>query len=76
MEWMYSSNILNLGTRWRTVLNFTPRQLFLRETHLRCLFNKRLGWPQSRSGRCGEEKSCHAENQTQAFQLVVRLYTD
>jgi hypothetical protein len=28
--WMYSSTILYLGTRWRCVISFTPRQLYPR----------------------------------------------
>jgi hypothetical protein len=47
----------DLGTRWRRVVNFTPRPLYPRErapgTHL----DRRLGGPQSRSGRGGEEKN-------------------
>jgi len=38
--------ILNLGTRWRWVVNFTPRQLYFREIS-RYLLNKRLGCPPS-----------------------------
>jgi hypothetical protein len=28
-EWMYSSTILDLGTRWRCVVSFTPQPLYL-----------------------------------------------
>jgi hypothetical protein len=39
--------------------------------------NRRLGGPQSRSGRCGEEKNLAlAVNQTPAIQPVSRRYTD
>jgi hypothetical protein len=27
-EWMYSSTILDLGTRWRSVVSFTPQPLY------------------------------------------------
>jgi hypothetical protein len=30
-EWRYNSTFLNIGTRWRWVVNFTPQPLYLRE---------------------------------------------
>jgi hypothetical protein len=48
-EWRYSSTILDLGTR-RTGC-FTPG-----ENAPRYPLDRRLGGPQSRSGRCGEQK--------------------
>jgi hypothetical protein len=39
--------------------------------------DRKLGGAQSRSGRCGEDKSLVATgNRTQAFQPVARHYTD
>jgi hypothetical protein len=55
-EWRYSSNFLDLGTRWRRVVSFTPLPLYPRGKRLRYPLDRRLGRPQSRSGRCGEEK--------------------
>jgi hypothetical protein len=49
------SFILNLGTGCRTVVNFTRRKLYRRETRLN-LLAMRLGGPQNRSGQFGEEK--------------------
>jgi hypothetical protein len=46
---MYRSRILALGTSWRWVVSFTPRPLYPRG-------ERRLGGPQNRSGRRGEEK--------------------
>jgi hypothetical protein len=46
-EWRYSYTILDLVTRWRWVVSFTPRYSL----------DRRLGGPQSRSGRCGEVKN-------------------
>jgi hypothetical protein len=46
--------ILNLGTRWRWVFNLSPRP-FYPEKESRYPSNRRLGGPQSRSGRFGEE---------------------
>jgi hypothetical protein len=71
------SLILNIGIRWASVVNFTPRPL----THWkgrRCRLNRRLGEPQSRSGRFGEDKSASAGIRTpdsQARVLVTVLTT-
>jgi hypothetical protein len=51
-EWRCSSTILDLGTRWRWVVSLTPRPLYPRYP-----LDRRLGGPQSRSGRSGEEKN-------------------
>jgi len=48
--------ILNLGTRWRRVVSTTPRPLYPRGSCPRSHLYGRLGGPQSRSGRGGEEK--------------------
>jgi len=48
--------ILNLGTRWRIVVSFTPRPLYSRGEIPRYPLDRRLDGPQSRSGRGGEEK--------------------
>ena len=48
--------ILNIGTRWRLVVNFMPRPLYsVKEP--RCPLNRRLDGPQSQSGCFEEEKS-------------------
>jgi hypothetical protein len=47
-------HFLHLGTSWRRVVSFTPRPLY----PLYPLY-RRLGKPQSRSGRRGEEKILH-----------------
>jgi hypothetical protein len=56
-EWRYSSTILYLGTRWRSVVSFTARPLYLHGRSRRYPLDRRLGGPQSRSGRCGIEKT-------------------
>jgi hypothetical protein len=56
-EWIYSSTIIELVTRWRWAVGFTPRQLFPREKSSRYALDRRLGGPQSPSGRCGEERN-------------------
>jgi hypothetical protein len=46
---------LDLGTSWRLVVSFTPRPLYPRGKSPRYTLDRRLGGPQSRSGRRGEE---------------------
>jgi hypothetical protein len=48
---------LDLGTSWRWVVNFTPRPLYPRGKRPGYPLDRRLGGPQSRSGRFGEEKN-------------------
>jgi hypothetical protein len=56
-EWRYSSTILDLSTKWRWVVSFTPRPLYPRGNRPQYPLNRRLGEPQSRSGRCAIEKN-------------------
>jgi hypothetical protein len=49
--------ILDLGTRWRWVVSFTPRPLYPQGKSPWYPLNRRLGGPQSRSRRGGEEKN-------------------
>jgi len=49
--------ILNLGTRWRWVVCFTPRPSYPRRKIGRYPLDRKLGGPQSRSGRGGEGKN-------------------
>jgi hypothetical protein len=49
--------ILDLGTRWRWVVSFTPRPLYPQGKSPYNLLDRRLGGPLSRSGRDGEEKN-------------------
>jgi hypothetical protein len=48
--------ILDLGTRWRWVVSFTPRPLYPQGNSPCYLLDRRLSGPQNRSGR-GEEKN-------------------
>jgi hypothetical protein len=64
MPWRYTSTVLDLGIRWRWVVRFTARP------------HTRLGVPQNRFGRCGEEKNLDpAENLTSAVQPLSHRYT-
>jgi hypothetical protein len=56
-EWRYSSIILDLGTRWRRMVSFTPLPLNPRGKGSRYPLDRRPARPQSRSGHCGEEKN-------------------
>jgi hypothetical protein len=57
-EWRYTSTILDLGTRWRLVVSFKPRPLlYPRGKSPLYPLDRRLGGPQSRSGRCEDEKN-------------------
>jgi hypothetical protein len=55
-EWMYNPHFLDLGSRWRWVVSITSRPLFYRLKNPRYPLDTRLGGPQSRCGRHGEEK--------------------
>jgi hypothetical protein len=47
----------DLGNRWRWLMSFTPRPLYPQGKSPWYPLDKRLGGPQSRSGRGGEEKN-------------------
>jgi hypothetical protein len=49
--------ILDLGTRWRWVVSFTPCLLYPQGKSPWYPLGRRLGGPQSRSGHGGEEKN-------------------
>jgi hypothetical protein len=49
-------HFLDLGTSWRWVVSFTPRPLYPWGKSPRYPLDRRLGVPQSRSGRRGEEE--------------------
>jgi hypothetical protein len=59
---------LDLGTRWRWVISFTPLPRYPRGKSPRYTLDRGMGGPQSRYGCCGE-KSCIAGNRTRAVQL-------
>jgi hypothetical protein len=51
-----SPHILDLSSRWRWVVSFVPRSLYLQVKSRWYSFDRRLGGPQNRSGNLGEEK--------------------
>jgi hypothetical protein len=56
-EWRYSSTILDLFTKLRWVVSFAHRPLYPLGNNPRYPLDRKLGAPQSRSGRRGEEKN-------------------
>jgi hypothetical protein len=48
---------IDLGTRWRRVVSFTPRPLYPQGKSPWYPLDRRLSGPQNRSGRGGEEKN-------------------
>jgi hypothetical protein len=69
--------ILDLGTAWRLVVSFTPRSLYSQGESPWYPFDRRLGGPQSRSGRGGEETNSQPLPglQTPMFQPIAQRYT-
>jgi hypothetical protein len=55
-DWRYSSNIIDLDTRW-SVVRVTPRLLYSRGKCPKYPLHRRLGGPQSQSGPCGVKKN-------------------
>jgi hypothetical protein len=56
-ELKYSYTILSLSTGWRCVVSFSTLQLYPRGNSPRYPVDRRLGGPQNRLGRYGEEQS-------------------
>jgi hypothetical protein len=50
-------DVLDLGTRWRWAVSFTPRPLYLQGKSPQYPLHRRLGGVQSRSGSGGEKNS-------------------
>jgi hypothetical protein len=71
-ERRYSSTILELSTRWGSVVSFTPRSLYLRVNRPRYPLDRRLVEAQSQSRRCGEEKNLELDGiRTRAVKPVA-----
>jgi hypothetical protein len=54
---MHSSTILNLGTRWRSVVSFKAQPFYSKGNSPRYQLCGRLGGPQGQSGRHGKENN-------------------
>jgi hypothetical protein len=69
---------LDFGVRWRWLVNFTPLLLYPQGKSPWYPLNRRLGGPQSRSGRGGEEEKklpALAGNKTPIIQPIAQRYT-
>jgi hypothetical protein len=76
-EWRYGSTIPHLAARWKCVVSFTLRPLCAWGGSPRFPLDRRLGGPESRSGRYGEKKNLSpAGNRITAVQPVAHRYTD
>jgi hypothetical protein len=69
--------ILDLGTIWRWVVSFTPRVLYPQGKSSWYPLDRRLGGPQTRSGRGGEEKNSQTlpALEPPIIQPVAQAYT-
>jgi hypothetical protein len=56
-EWGIAPPILDLGTRWRWVVSFTPRPLYPQGKSPCHPLDRKLGGSQSRSGHSDEKKN-------------------
>jgi hypothetical protein len=56
-KWKYTSTVLDLGTKQRRVVSFKPRSLYPWGKSPRYPLGRRLGGPQRKYGRYGQEKS-------------------
>jgi hypothetical protein len=79
-EWSIDPHFLELGTSWRSVVSFTPRPIYSRGKSPRYPVDRRLGGPQSRSGRHGEVKildtTGDSNSDPSVVQPVASRYTD
>jgi hypothetical protein len=67
-------SILDLGTRWRWVISFTPRPLYPQGKSPRYTLDRRLGGLQSRSGHGGEEKNFQPPPGIEPFLSLIWHY--
>jgi hypothetical protein len=71
-ECRYSSIILDLGSRWRWMVSFVPWPRYPQGKGPWYPLDRRLGWPQSWPGHCGEENiSCPCQEWNLAAQPVA-----
>ena len=47
---------LNIGIRWKLVMNLTRRQIYPREINIRYAMNRKKRQPQNRYALCGAEE--------------------
>jgi hypothetical protein len=75
-ELKYRPIILDLKTRWRWVVSYTPRPLYSRGIDI-IPNGQEAGWAlEPVWAHWGTEKSCHDWNRIRIVQPVASLYTD
>jgi hypothetical protein len=73
-SWGITPHILNLGTRWKWMVSFTPRPSYPRRWISWYPVDRRLGATQSRPGRGGEEKNlcpCRESNSNSIVIVII-----
>jgi hypothetical protein len=75
-EWIYSSIIFYLGLTLKWVVSFTTLSLYPQGKSPLSPLHRRLGGPQTRSGRCELEKSALVRNGTSTAESLAHRYTD
>jgi hypothetical protein len=75
LESWYGYTLLDICTRLRWVVSFTPRPLYSRSKSCRYALDKKLGEIQSRSGRFGEEKSIYPAGNKLIRERVMFILT-
>jgi hypothetical protein len=76
VEWKYSPRILNLDTRWRWMVSFTPRHLHPQRKKPVFPLGRRLSGYHSRSRRGDEEKisqPCRESNRHYSVTVLTGL---
>jgi hypothetical protein len=73
-KWRYNTTILDIGTRWRWVVSFTPWPLYHQEKSNQYPLDRRLGGPQSRSRWCTVEKNVVALPRSESRPSSPSLY--
>jgi hypothetical protein len=65
--------VLKLSTGWRWVVSFTPPPLYPQGKSPGYPLDRRLGGPQSRSGRGGEEKNSQPQRSSSSYLSAIPL---
>jgi hypothetical protein len=73
---MKSCEEADIGTRWRSVVSFTPWPLYPRAKSPRYPPDMQLGGPHGQPGRCGKQKNLLPVPRLEGVHSVARRYTD
>jgi hypothetical protein len=67
-------HILDVGTSWRWVVSFIPRQIYPWRNSPRYPLDRRQGGPHKRSGRRGEQKISSLSRATPALKSIPTIW--